>query len=287
MTDLTQYLTTREIATTIWILIILILCVANPSIRKSFLQLIKVLLNRTFIIVFSLMFIYIGLQILALYSLGLWENLLIKELLIWTLGYAIGSIVNINKVKHNDKFFLNLLKESIKLTIFIEFFINFYTFPIIIELIFLPVITFLFMLLAYSETDKKYLPVKASMNALISLVGFMVLCYVLYQFIGYYEGILSWNNLLSFSLPVYLSITFIPFLYLLALFTLYEEIIVMSRYWLREKPHVKKYFVKKLLISNKLSLTSILKFNNIHRKDILKLNSAKDVDELFTEHKSS
>lgn len=67
----------------------------------------------------------------------------------------------------------------------------------------------------------------------------------------------------------------------------YEEIIVMSRYWLREKPHVKKYCVKKLLISNKLSLTSILKFNNIHRKDILKLNSAKDVDELFTEHKSS
>ncbi len=282
MTGLTQFLTTREIASLIWIIVIIIFCLSAPRIRKSLLQVIKTLLQRPFIIVFSLMMLYIGIQILFFSVFGVWEDSLVKEIVIWTLGFAVGSIVNINKVKQDDKFFINLLKESLKLTIFIEFFINFYTFPLIIELIFLPVVTFLFMMVAISETDKKYSDVKKLINALIAIIGFAVLTFATYQFIGDYEGILSWSNFLSFSLPIYLSITFIPFLYILALFIIYEEIIVLSKHWLRNKPTVEKYFVKKLLMHNKLSLKSILRFNNIHRKDILSLNSKQDVDDLFS-----
>lgn len=218
MLEFTSYLTTREIASLIWIVLIIIFCSSVPSIRKSLLQVVKTVFQIPFIIVYSLMILYIKIQILAFSLIGVWENSLVKEIVIWTLGFALGSIVNINKVKQDEKFFINLLKESLKLTIFIEFFINFYTFPLIIELIFLPVLTFLFMMVAFSETDKKYSDVKKLINILVAIIGFSVLAFATYQFIGDYEGILSWNNLISFSLPIYLSITFIPFLYMLALF---------------------------------------------------------------------
>lgn len=272
---------TREIAVIIWVVVALLYVVRNAQVRKSFSVLFKQLFKKYFIIIFIIFGIYVASQMYLLQRLGVWNSLLIKDLIIWVFTFGLVSIVNINSLSKELHFVKSIIRDTLKLIVVVEFIVNFYTFPIYIELFFVPLMIIIYGMLAYSEVDNKYKPVQNFLNAILTVIGFGLIVYLIRTLILDYESLLSQTNLALFLLPIYLSITFIPFLYIFALYIVYEELIVVMRHVLKDK-ELGDYFTKKLIRECRFSLKKLTIFNKNKRVKIIGCNSIDDLNEVFS-----
>lgn len=272
---------TREIAVMLWVVVALVYVVRNAQVRKSFSLLFKQLFKKYFIIIFIIFGVYVASQIYFLQRLGFWNNLLIKDLIIWVFTFGLVSIVNINSLSKELHFVKSIMRDTLKLIVVVEFIVNFYTFPIYIELFFVPLTIIIYGMLAYSEVDNKYKPVQNFLNAILTVIGFGLIVYLIRTLILDYESLLSQSNLALFLLPIYLSITFIPFLYIFALYIVYEELIVVMRHVLKDK-ELGDYFTKKLIRECRLSLKKLTTFNKNKRVKIIGCKSIVDLNEVFS-----
>jgi cytochrome bd-type quinol oxidase subunit 2 len=127
--------------------------------------------------------------------------------------------------KANDHdFFQKSIKANIKGLVFLEFFINLYGFNIWIELILVLIYALIGGMLAISDTDKKYEAVKKLLIHFLSAMGLFFIVYAVYMAIKDFSNFASYENLVSFYLPIILSLSFLPFVYFAALFAGYETL---------------------------------------------------------------
>ncbi len=271
---------TREISFIIWAFIALFFAIKNVEVRESFLVLIKLLLKKSFVIIYAIFGIYVTGQVYILQKLGIWSNLLVKDLIIWVFTFGLVSIVNINTLSKDSHFIKSILRNILKLISVVEFIVNLYTFSIYVELLLVPFVFLASGILAYSEIDAKYKPVRDFLNGIFITIGFGLVIYLIRILVLDYESLLTQENLLLFVFPVYLSITFIPFLYIFALYVVYEELIVIMRHILK-KGELSSYFTKKLIMECKFSLKKLILFNKNKRMKIIRCRTIEDINNIF------
>ena len=130
--------------------------------------------------------------------------------------------------------FLETINEIFKLTIFIEFIVNFKSFGLGIELVMLPLITFIGIAQFLSEKEDKIIA-KNFFSKTLSHVGIIYLITSLYNSIKEYEIFFSNTNLNSLVLPVLLSFFSLPFFYLLPVYSEYEQLYMRVNFISRDK----------------------------------------------------
>lgn len=214
---------TRELSILVWISIFIITLTIGKSLRKSFMGVIKALFVKRFILIYLSLTAYIILVVLLLRLLNLWEISFLKDTIFWFFSFAIVTFLSLPKAE-DINFFKNLLFESFKWTIFLEFLFNFYTFNIVAELIFLPIITFVALSQAIAESDKKNEQIGKLLGGFLSIVGSIYFFYALYKTISEYGSFFTSQNLKTLILPILLTISILPFFYFIALYMQYEEI---------------------------------------------------------------
>jgi hypothetical protein len=99
----------------------------SKSIRQSFVGIIKALFAWKISVSLLAFFLHTVLYVFILFQIGLWDVSLLKDTVIWTLGFGFISLMNINKVNDNA-YFKKVFIDTIKWTIAIEFIVNFFTF---------------------------------------------------------------------------------------------------------------------------------------------------------------
>lgn len=281
MKEIFTSFTNREWAILFWFIILIIFVTTKSAVRNSFAQLLKAIFKKITIIIFSLLLIFIFLQVRIFSLTHLWDNSLIKDLFVWISTFGFGSVINIFNLKREREILYEFVNRNLKLVVFSDLLINFYTFPLIIEIVLVPFAFFLFGIAEYSKRDKKFSIVRKLMNYMIGCIGIVMLLYVVMSFCTRIDDLITIDNMLSFVFPIYLSVTFLPFLYVLALYVFYENIIIVSRHLLRKKKGLGKYFTKKIIGYCKLNLFKLIKFNEEKRRYILNLESEKEIDKLF------
>lgn len=214
---------TRELSLLIWTSIFIITLTLGKSLRKSIFGVIKALFVRQFILIYLSLTAYIILVVLLLRLLNLWEISFLKDTIFWFFSFAIVTFFSLPKAE-DINFFKNLLLESFKWTIFLEFLFNFYTFNIGAELFFLPIITFVALTQAIAETDKKNEQIGKLLGGFLSIVGSIYFFYALFKTISEYGILFTSQNLKTLILPILLTISILPFFYFIALYMQYEEI---------------------------------------------------------------
>ncbi len=140
MNNLFTIFSTREVALFIWFLLFLIFVSRSKDVRHSIARAIKTFFSRKSIIAFSLLLLYILLIVFILSYIGFWDISLLKDTILWLLFSGSVLFMNINKIE-NVNYFSGLIKDNIKIIIIWEFLFNFYTFSLIGELVFIPVVT--------------------------------------------------------------------------------------------------------------------------------------------------
>ncbi len=249
MTEFLANFSNREIALFTWILVAIIAMLFSKSIRKSISKIFKVLFVKSILITFLLFILYVGGIVFGLYKFGFWDLSLLKDTILWTFGFAVILVFGANKTKRISDF-KAILKDAVKWTIIIEFIVAFYNFSLTTELIILPILTFIAMLQAFSETDEKYNQVSKVFKNTLSLVGLSILGYVLYK--TFYQGgeLITVGNFKSLLLPIILTALFIPFVYSFSLFMVYENLFVKLKFFIQDRKIRKKAKWQILRIAN-------------------------------------
>lgn len=230
----------REIAIGIWAVVFFLWCLIKPTIRSSLVQIASAFFNIKILLPLGLMTTYIGFLIYGLYELELWTINQLKNTVLWSVSVAAVSLFRVTDIKNTSSYFKAAIKDNFKLIIVLEFIIAFYTFPLWVELIIIPVLALLGGVLAYSETDKKYSQVEGLLNALFAWFGLGLIFYVIFQISADIEKFAKLQTLTDFSLPPILFMFYLPFIFLMNLYVNYENAFVRLQFVVKE-PSLRAY----------------------------------------------
>lgn len=245
-------LNNREISILLWSFLFLTWCIAHPEIRKSLLNLIKCIFVKPIATAISLMAFYVVGLVWLLHQLGLWGTDQLKATLVWSVSIALISLFRIHKTKEYKKYLHDSLRDVFRLTIFLEFIVDYYSFGLIFELIFIPVMALIAGVLAVSETDKKYQSVERLLNRALSLIGLFIIGYSAYMLYYDSSSFLSLSTWKDFYTPPLLSLGFMPFILLAMTYVRYEQASIRLNFLIKEsdlRSYAKKAALKKFHVN--------------------------------------
>ena len=237
--------TNRELAIIIWLAIFIAFLLCKKAIRgNTILSVIKSILNRKILAYLVSFLFYFSLFIYFFYYFGWWDASNLKDTIIWYIfaGIPIGFVVATSKLKNG--YWRSLILNNLKLTVLVEFIVNFFTFPIIVELVIVPVIALLAWINSYSKHFGEYKDVEKLTTSLLSVFGLFMLFYSLSRAIFEYNSIGNVNALKSLLFPVVYSLVSIPYMYAFKLVVEYEKLFIRLK--LGKKRSKKLNFLIKL-----------------------------------------
>ncbi|MEM6721365.1 MAG: hypothetical protein AAF611_18705 [Bacteroidota bacterium] len=217
---------TREVAILIWTSLILALFFSNKQARKGLKPLISVFFSTSLFDIVLYLLIYTEIIIFCLTILGFWNLNFIKDSIYWFLFAGVPLVFSFSKVNREENYIRKVLKTSLAGVVIVEFIINFYCFSLTVELILLPIIAFLAIFQIMIEKDIKHRKVTSLIVNMQIVIGLIIFGIVIYKLSQNYTSLITLSTLKSFLFPIIMTIVTLPFLYLIALYSLYETMFV-------------------------------------------------------------
>ena len=267
-------LNNREIATAIWLTIIFLWALSISGVRRSILDLLKVFFNKKIFVPLIVMLLYIVCMVIVFEKIGFWDKTATKDTVLWTLGSALTTYVSLNKAAQDDSYFKNVILDNLKFVLILEFVVNLYSFSLPTELIVIPIVSFIVMLNAFSESKPEYKQVNKLLNFILGVFGLYLIVFTLREIVLDFQNFASLKNLRDFFLPIFLSISLLPFVYVMALFMQYKTFFILIDF-ANKNPDVAKYIKRKVLAACHVNLS---KLNKVSKKaGYPKVNDKKEV----------
>ncbi len=220
----------------------------NKNVRDALNALIKKFLTKLILISIFSMVSYILIIVLFLYQFDIWDNSQLNATLIWGTTSAFSMFFKLNKINEDKMFFKKAIIENFKLTVLIDFIVNLNVFSFWFELVFIPCIFVLGAMIAISNRDEKYRLVEKLLNGIELFLGFSLIIYSSWQIYIHFDEFYTLQKLRDFTVPILLSILYLPFVYLLALYSAYEEVFIRLQFVIKD-PSLHNY-TKYLLFKN-------------------------------------
>lgn len=256
--DIINNLSNREAAIAIWIFIGLIWAFTQSKIRKSLILVIKSFFAWKLSLSYLAMLSYITSMLFILHGVGFWNMAHITTTILWII--CVGFVMLFENSKANDEsFFKNSVKANLKVLVAFEFLINFYVFSLWIELLLVPISGIIGGLMGIAAVKKEYAALQKSLSNFMAIIGTLLVGYALYTAINDYKNLITLHNLESFMLPILLTIMFLPFIYLWALYVNYETLFIRLQFFVNDKSLL-PYLKKKTLLAFRLNLWLINKW---------------------------
>ena len=229
MEQIFDVFTTREVALAFWLTITLIVLLIVENIRKNIIIFIKRLITIKIIIFYLIPIIYSIFFSFCLYecllNTDLWRTEYTKSVLFWTFFSGLPLCTYVVSGGLETGYFKKMVLDGFRFTVFVEYLTGLFTFNLFVEIIILPIFSIFFLLHDFTKTEEEYSELKTLFSIIIGfiLIGYFaftgIVAYSTYQSLDIIEVIIG------FSIPIILSIMFIPIIYLFALYAKYELII--------------------------------------------------------------
>lgn len=209
----------REKATLIWLAIALAAAMTQREIRESLWACVKAFASLK-LIGPLLMFGGWTVALVALaHSVGLWDADVRNDTVTWFITAGVALFFSLHKATERG-FFRKAARRAIAVTAFVEGFANLEVFGLAVELMFLPLMFLLGGMLVVSESEDQFAPVRKMLNGLITVIGAVVLVYVLVHLAADFDAS---HTLRALALPVWLTVGSVPIAYAMALAAEYEQ----------------------------------------------------------------
>jgi hypothetical protein len=268
----------REIAAVLWGVAFAVWVVRKAKIGDPLRSLVKAFLAKKILIPFLFMALYVWGATYLLSLIRVWEPSLLKDTLLWFVGVGLVMFVNLNKAQDDEKFFRNIVLDNLKLVAVLEFVVNFYTFPLWLELILVPIVTMVVVTKAVADTDRQYASVSRLFESITVIYGAAVLAFSIYHAVTDFSGFATAENARSFLLPIALTFLHFPFIYLFALIAKYEMVFVRLHIFNSDEALL-RYAKRRILMHFHLNLRSLSRWSR--RVGSLKADSKEDVQSLL------
>ncbi|WP_143710045.1 hypothetical protein [Halothermothrix orenii] len=231
-------------------------------------------------------------MILFLHKIGFWDISLLKNTIIWIVAVAfISSFRAVDNAK-DINYFINVIKDNIKLIIILTFVVNLYSFSLIYELIQVFIITVLSMLVAFMNNNPEYQDKDSKLlinvlNTILAIIGFYALFHSIKMTISNLDSINLIKQLKLLFLPSVLSVMFTIYVYFLVIYSGYEQIFSRINFKKTIDDEYKLYLKFKTMLFCNINLNKIKNF--IPRSKIMynHINSKSDVKEILNDYKDN
>ncbi|MCD1655966.1 hypothetical protein K7J14_14805 [Treponema zuelzerae] len=171
-------LSNREIALVFWLLSFMIYAFTIKDVRKSFGKVVKNFFSRQIQAYIIISIIYFGIILYGVNKIYHLNIGLIKDSILWFCisGLYFTQKIITNKIK--DFSIVSRLKDNITFLVFIELLANTYVFPVIIEIIIVPISLFVFIFYDVAKKHKDaelLMPIINKIRTLLSKINRTIL----------------------------------------------------------------------------------------------------------------
>lgn len=234
-------LSNREVALIIWFFIFAVWAIRIEGVRGQLWNMVKILTSGIIVKVLAVMFVYILCQLLVLRGLGLWDMSQMKNTIVWSFSVGLLTTFRVNDLAKEEGYFINAVKDNFKIIAAIEFVVNFHALSLVVELILIPISTFLIMVQAYTEikNEEGYEVVHKVVTRALGVIVTAVLVYEVVHIANNTDEFFSSGTFNDFLVPVLLSVMFLPFLYCMMLYTVYENIFIRIPFFANDDEMIK------------------------------------------------
>ncbi len=217
----------------IWFTILLTFLFKNEKFRDNLVGFFKLVFNKTIITIFLVLLLYLCSIVFLLNKINFWDITLLKDTIIWFL--FTGNMYIFNYIKYSDPldYLKKVFKDNLKVVIIFEFLINSSTFSLFTEIIILPIITLIFLLESFNK-DKR-------LEKFFNILNFLLGLLFILNTVKNYSLFREFSTFKSFLLSPFLSISFLPIIFILIVVIGYESLFKLLEMGKCEDKKVKKY----------------------------------------------
>lgn len=183
-------------------------------------------------------------------------------------------LVNVNQVATDENYFRKTVVDNVKAILILEFVVNLYSFNLAVELVVVPIVSFIVMMNTYAGLKPEYKQVKVFLDYALGLFGIVLIAFTIREISTDFQNFATLKNMRDFLLPIVFTIAFLPFTYLMALFVQYESIFTRIEI-VSTDPVLARYTKWKIFAACRLNLRKLNKFSKNVR--LLRMNSKDDV----------
>jgi len=222
----------REIAIGIWIILFVMWSLTRKGLGKTYLGLIKTIFGFFLLTPTVLSLLYMTLAVYALYRLGVWDISLLKMTLLWGIAALALLFQKVRSLADEKGALLSAIRDNFRLIVVVEFIAHFYSFSLLAEMIIVPFATLVGMLQAYNDNTERNHHLAAVFNFILNVFGSYLLYNAFANIWSDAGGFFNIKTLSEFSIPIALSLMFLPLIYVLSVYLKYEALLTRFHVYL-------------------------------------------------------
>lgn len=280
-------LSTREWATLIWGCIFMLYVLCHRKIRKSLWNVIVIFFDKKLRILWEIILLYVLTITMVFCYLPIWENIYIKDIIIWFLFSGLIYCMNAVSSEADETYIKKILKDNLKFTMILEFFMSTFTFNIWIELAIIPVITIITVMNVIAEKKEEYKSVHKLLDSILAIAGFWIFYETIKIGINEYKQLNIINTLVSFMIPIVYLILIIPLEYILELYSKYEVLFLRMTFKEEKDKRIRLHHRTAIFRECNFSVRKILLFQREYMIQMYALMKEDEFNQLMQKFRSA
>lgn len=280
-------LSTREWATLIWGCILMLHVLCHREIRKSLWNVIVIFFDKKLRILWEIILLYVLTITMVFCYLPIWENIYIKDIIIWFLFSGLIYCMNAVSSEADETYIKKILKDNLKFTMILEFFMSTFTFNIWIELAIIPVITIITVMNVIAERKEEYKSVHKLLDSILAIAGFWIFYETIKIGINEYKQLNIINTLVSFMIPIVYLILIIPLEYILELYSKYEVLFLRMTFKEEKDKRIRLHHRTAIFRECNFSVRKILLFQREYMIQMYALMKEDEFNQLMQKFRSA
>ena len=280
-------LSTREWATLIWGCIFMLYVLCHREIRKSLWNVIVIFFDKKLRILWEIILLYVLTITMVFCYLPIWENIYIKDIIIWFLFSGLIYCMNAVSSEADETYIKKILKDNLKFTMILEFFMSTFTFNIWIELAIIPVITIITVMNVIAERKEEYKSVHKLLDSILAIAGFWIFYETIKIGINEYKQLNIINTLVSFMIPIVYLILIIPLEYILELYSKYEVLFLRMTFKEQKDKRIRLHHRTAIFRECNFSVRKILLFQREYMIQMYALMKEDEFNQLMQKFRSA
>lgn len=118
-------------------------------------------------------------------------------------------------------------------------------------------------------------------NISLSLSGLLILGNAIVQALSVLHAFAIWDTVKSFLLPITLTVSYLPFVYLFALYLLYEKIYIRFKMKVYIDNELKRYIIQRLFLKFGFKIKTLKDFHGNSLNNLLRVRPQEEAKVFF------
>lgn len=230
----------RDLALCFWLAVLFAWILWKPNLRRPLKAVWDAATNHRILIAFGFAAVTVAALSYLLSLVGLWTLSQLKGSVAWFLVACIPSMMDIPKLSHDFGLFRAAALKNFQLSVLVDFYINLFHAPLIVEIILLPVATALTAMIVLAEIKPELKSAHRPLTTILAAIGICWLVFQTYKLGSSFEEVRNFNTLRDFALPLALNLAFLPVLVLYAVYAAYDSVFARVQFVVKE-PKLRRF----------------------------------------------